>query len=106
MLKSHPKLTKMCQNRSRFSEISCNLVRACIDMLRLVFLSLVHEKCVSVRVITLFLQFLSLHLPRQCMLISSVLSGPLVSTGIYIFRKAPARQAAGGVFYGYPSGEY
>ena len=48
------------------------------------------------------LSSLSLCIPREWRLYFSVLSGPLCH---YRFRKAPARQAAGGDTKGSPSGE-
>ena len=49
------------------------------------------------------LSSLSLCIPREWSLHCSALSGPFATTGI--FRKAPARQAAGGYSRGSPSGE-
>ena len=53
------------------------------------------------------LSSLSLCIPREWNLHCSALSGPLATTGATtgIFRKAPARQAAGGDPHGSPSGE-
>ena len=48
------------------------------------------------------LSSLSLRIPREWKLFFWVLSGPLCH---YRFRKAPARQAAGGDLHGSPSGE-
>ena len=49
------------------------------------------------------LSSLSLCSPREWSLACLALSGPFATTGI--FRKAPARQAAGGWYLGSPSGE-
>ena len=46
------------------------------------------------------LSSLSLCSPREWSLACLALSGPFATTGIHIFRKAPARQAAGGSFSG------